>query len=278
MSDKYAVIGHPIGHSMSPFIHKRLFGLSGKDVEYSSADIAPEDLESSIPRLSRLSGFNITIPHKEAMMKYLADTDDSAKRYGAVNCVKCENGRMSGCSTDAYGFKKALLGGGVRLLGNVLVLGCGGAARTLAREAADSGCTVTIAARSRSLAKADALAEWINSSGGKALTAPMDDIKGSFDLLINATPVGMYPNTDASPVGVELLSRCGALFDAIYNPGVTRLMESARSLGIKTVGGMPMLLWQAVAAHEFWYGASFDDRDIENLISDAEKETKVIFG
>ena len=114
-----------------------------------------------------------------------------------------------------------LLGGGVRLLGNVLVLGCGGAARTLAREAADSGCTVTIAARSRSLAKADALAEWINSSGGKALTAPMDDIKGSFDLLINATPVGMYPNTDASPVGVELLSRCGALFDAIYNPGVT---------------------------------------------------------
>ena len=109
MSDKYAVIGHPIGHSMSPFIHKRLFGLSGKDFEYSSADIAPEDLESSIPRLSRLSGFNITIPHKEAMMKYLADTDDSAKRYGAVNCVKCENGRMSGCSTTRTALKRLSL-------------------------------------------------------------------------------------------------------------------------------------------------------------------------
>lgn len=278
MSNKYAVIGHPIGHSMSPFIHKKLFELSGVNAEYESFDIDPEDLGDSIGKLSALSGFNITIPHKETIIKYLDSIDESAMRYGAVNCVKCENGTMSGCSTDAYGFKKALSSAGIGLSGNVLVLGCGGAARTLAREATDAGCTVTVAARERSLQKATALSEWINRSGGKASAAVTGSVSGYFDLLINATPVGMYPNTDASPATDELLSSCGALFDAIYNPDVTVLMSKAASLGIKTVGGMPMLVWQAVAAHEFWYGASFENSDIEKIIADAKKELGVIFG
>ena len=279
MAQKFAVIGHPIGHTMSPFIHNNLFALQGKAVEYLTLDIAPEDLESAMSGvLATLDGFNITIPHKEAIMQFIDEIDGSAEKYSAVNCVLNRNGKTSGYSTDAFGFVKAVESSGVELSGKVLVLGSGGAARTLAREASDRGCKVTIAVRPHSIAKAEKLKSWLRENGGKVSICTYDEIQGEFDLLINATPVGMYPNIDAMPITEEQLKNCKAVFDAVYNPENTLLLKTAKSLGIKTIGGMAMLVWQAVKAHEHWYNAKFDPKDIEKLIADSNREMERIFG
>lgn len=278
MPKKYAVIGHPIGHTMSPFIHKRLFSLQGIEVEYSAIDIAPENLKDAVSgSLLELNGFNVTIPHKELIMPFMDDIDASAKKYNAVNCVKVESGKLYSCSTDAFGFTEALKANGVQLKGNVLVLGSGGAARTLAREAADNGCNVTIAVRLSDLQKAAELKDWLIENGGKATVARIETIHGDFDLLINATPVGMYPNTDAMAVSKSQLMCCKAIFDAVYNPKKTKLIRTAEELGIKAVGGMAMLVWQAVKAHEFWYNATFKKEDIEQLIEDSALEMERLF-
>lgn len=278
MAQKFAVIGHPIGHSMSPFIHKRLFNLKRIEVEYSALDIAPDNLKDEINgSLASLTGFNVTIPHKELVIPFMDNIDDSAKKYNAVNCVKRENGKLYAYSTDAYGFTEALKANNVPLKGNVLILGSGGAARTLAREAADNGCSVTIAVRLSDLEKAAELKDWLIENGGKATVARIETIYGDFDLLINATPVGMYPNTDAMAVSKSQLMCCKALFDAVYNPKKTKLIKTAEELGIKAVGGMAMLVWQAVKAHEFWYNATFKKEDIEQLIEDAALEMERLF-
>ena len=105
----------------------------------------------------------------------------------------------------------------------------------------------------------------------------LEQLPGDFDLMINATPVGMYPKSDASPVGAAVLSRTAAVFDAVYNPRQTRLLAMAAAAGAKTVAGMPMLAWQAAAAHTIWYGAAFRDSDIEQLVDDAQTEMERLF-
>ncbi len=275
---KFAVIGHPIGHTMSPFIHNKLFALKGIDVEYLTLDIAPETLKDEMNgRLAPLVGFNVTIPHKEAIIPLLDVIDTSAKKYNAVNCVIKKQGKTFGYSTDAFGFTKALDAAGVPLKGKVLVLGSGGAARTLAREASDNGCDLTIAVREADIPKANELKGWLTENGGKASVCLLSEVGGEYDLCINATPLGMYPNTDAMAVTAEQLSRCKALFDAVYNPEKTKLIRTAEGLGLKTVGGMAMLVWQAVKAHEHWYGAEFEVKDVEKIIRDANKEMARMF-
>ena len=278
MVQKFAVIGHPIGHTMSPFIHKRLFALSGIEVEYLTLDIPPESLQSEIGGiLSKLNGFNVTIPHKERIIPFLDSIDCSAEKYNVVNCVKNENGKLYGCSTDAFGFTEALKANGIPLSGKVLILGSGGAARTLAREACDNGCRLNIAVRNADLEKATELKGFLEENGGSVTVSTLDNIEGTYDLCVNATPVGMYPNTGAMAITAEQLSHCKALFDAVYNPRQTELIKTAERLGIKAVGGMAMLVWQAVKAHGFWYGAEFDPDDIKSLIEDANREMERIF-
>ena len=278
MKQKFAVIGHPIGHTMSPFIHIKLFELQQKCVEYSVFDIHPDCLsEKFYVNLKSLDGFNITIPHKETILSLIDEVDESALKYNAVNCVLNKNGKTYGCSTDAFGFTKALETAGVLLTGKVLVLGAGGAARTLAREASDRGCEVTVAVRDGGTSKAKILTDWLNAHNGKASFTTINKVNGKFDLVINATPIGMYPNTDACPLTEEQLINCSAVFDAVYNPEETNLLKMAENLGLKTVGGMSMLVWQAVKAHEFWYGAEFNVKDIEKLIADANQEMTRIF-
>ena len=134
---KFAVIGHPIGHTMSPFIHTRLFELSGVDAEYTKLDIAPENLEYEYKNtLSKLDGYNITIPHKQNIIPLINEIDSKAEMYGSVNTVANYNGIAKGYTTDPDGFLKALDASGIVLSGRVLILGCGGVARTMAYEIA----------------------------------------------------------------------------------------------------------------------------------------------
>ena len=282
MYERYLVIGCPIGHTMSPFIHRRLFKLSGRAASYEAAEIAPELLPARMPELRALDGFNITVPHKQAVIPFLDALDESARLYGAVNTVQCGK-RAVGYNTDGYGFLHALRLAGAELQGRVLLCGAGGAARMAAFEAVRAGCRLTVAVRESSLGAAHALADELTAKFSGAdvsccLLGGLDARGEPYDLLVNATPCGMYPKPDASPVTPETVSRCAAVFDAVYNPCETLLLRTARSLGKRCAEGLPMLVWQAARAHEIWYGASFSERDLAALTGDAGAELARVFG
>lgn len=277
MNKQFAVIGYPIGHTMSPFINSRLFELSGFAAEYKKIAVDPAVLAQTFGELENLSGFNVTIPHKQAIIPLLDRLDQSAALFGAVNTVFCGQ-QTVGYNTDSFGFLGALDSAGVPLEGSVLVCGAGGAARTIAITAASSGCDVTVAVRQSSLAAANALKAELNEKfGTDATVALLDEVSGSFELCVNATPVGMYPKTGVSPLTGEQIGRCKALFDAVYNPRETALMSLARERNVKVVGGMAMLVLQAAKAHEIWYGARFTRGEIAAVTRDANLEMERIF-
>ena len=277
----YALIGHPLGHSLSPQIHTRLMELAGVGGGYEKLDIPPEELESRFPELEKLDGFNITIPHKVAIIPYCGRLDASAARFGSVNCVK--NGiEKVGYNTDVFGFTRSIDMLGASLGSHVLVIGCGGVGRMMAAEAAYSGGDVTIAVLSDFLIDAEKTISSIKSRlprarirtaviKGEVLSA--EDFGKSvpgFDLLINASPVGMFPKSDKMPCTEEILAHTNYVFDAVYNPKETLLAKTARSLGKKAMTGMAMLVLQAAAAQEIWQGCKFDESDLKTLISDME--------
>lgn len=271
---KYAVIGHPMGHTMSPFIHKRLFELSGIEAQYVVFDIPPEELEEKYrDELSKLDGFNITIPHKQRIIPLLQRLDPKAEMYGSVNTVAFQKNGSCGYTTDPDGFLKALEAEGAEPCGRVVILGCGGVARTMAYEAVLKKARLTFAVRKEDTEVCRELCREIKDTLGADVDfCSIDSIEGDIDLLVNATPIGMYPKTDAQPVGREVLSRTKTVFDAVYNPLETKLIKEAKECGCKAIGGMSMLVWQAVAAHEIWDGSKYNKEDIDRLCADAAAE------
>ena len=267
---KFAVIGHPIGHTMSPFIHTELFKLNSIDAEYSVFDVAPNTFDTEIPRLMReLDGFNVTIPYKSAVIKFMDSVEGAAGEYGSVNTVRSSD--RSGRTTDPTGFVRALSAADIRLGGDVVILGAGGVCRVFAGEAARAGCTITFGVLESDIRSAQTIKAEIAQYHPqvKADIVEINQLSGEFDLLVNATPVGMYPKTEAMPVPAELLVHCRAVFDAVYNPEHTMLLTAAREAGCKVQGGMPMLVWQAAASQEIWLGVEFEKSEVENVIASA---------
>ena len=276
-TQKFAVIGHPIGHTMSPFIHERLFELAGINAEYGVIDIAPEVLSEEYERtLRNLDGYNITIPHKQSIIPLIDELDSKAELYGSVNTVLNKDGRAKGFTTDPDGFLQALGYANIPLSGRVVILGCGGAARTMAYEAALAGAELEFAVREQSVEKAQRLAEEIKTAlnTNDIKCVDVKNLSGEIKTLINATPVGMFPNTECQPVSDSQLRSCENVFDAIYNPLQTTLIRKAKSNGSRAEGGMSMLVWQAVVAHKHWDGSTYDAEDVEKLCADAYEELK----
>ncbi len=274
----YCVIGHPIGHTMSPFIHKRLFDISGLSADYTAMDIAPESLDLTSNGLAGLDGFNVTIPHKQAVIPLIDRLDNSALTCGAVNVVSL--GKESvGYNTDGDGFIGAIDRAGMRLGGRTLICGAGGAARAVALSAAAAGGSLTIAVRDGGQEKAKKLCEQIKGTFPKAQIeiTTFEKIDGKYDLAVNATPVGMYPNVGKSVLSEEQIDRCDAIYDLVYNPEETEFIKIGRRLGKKCDSGMSMLVLQAAKAHEIWYGASFEKKQIDHIIADAKAELRRIF-
>ena len=269
--NRFALIGHPLGHSMSPLIHEKLFALSGlDDTSYELMDIAPEDMANSRGLLESLRGLNVTIPHKQAVIPLVDELAESAQRYNSVNCINNDGGKLIGYNTDCDGFLRS-----AELLpigGNVAVLGCGGVGRMIAIEVARHGGNITLAVSPQDVKNAQILMAEIlaKCSGASVRIADISTLDGSYDLLINATPVGMYPKTEACAVSDTIIENSGSVFDVIYNPIETLLMKKARALGKTAVGGASMLVYQAVKAHEIWYGGSFAPEDISKIITDVE--------
>ena len=272
---KYTLIGYPLGHSMSPFIHERLFRMAGREADYSLSEIAPEHLESRIAELKCLTGFNITIPHKIGIIPYLTRLDETAKRYASVNCVVNLPDASIGYNTDCDGFLRSVQN--FPLNGKVLLIGCGGVGRMMATEAVIHGADLTISEPNAQTA--ETLKSELEASypGAKIRLVSADTLDENFDLLMNASPVGMYPKTDFCPISDALLEKCAHVFDVIYNPTETLLIRKAKALGKPAVGGAAMLVWQAVRAHEIWDGDSYPAEDIQKLISDMEQEVNRLF-
>ena len=272
---QFAILGYPLGHSLSPQLHKMLAEELGEELSYHVFEISPEEFDQKKAELFSLDGFNITIPYKVRIMDSLDELDQSAKNHGAVNTVSIKNGlsdkTKTGFNTDCVGFVKTMEQNGVSLSGRVCLLGAGGVGRMFATECALRGCEVVIAVRQKSMKEVQELAEHIHDiSGAKVSVADIDTLgqgdTGRFQLLINATPVGMYPKAEASPVKEEFLSCVDTVFDCIYNPKETLLMKQANKAGCKTIGGMGMLVWQAVAAQEIWFGKKFTFEQVSRVI------------
>ena len=271
---RFTLIGHPLGHSMSPWIHERLFRLAGLTAEYTLTDIAPEDLAGSVDGLRRLRGFNVTIPYKTDILPHLKKLDETVERYQSVNTVAVNSdGELFGYNTDCSGFLHSV--GEIPADGSVLLVGCGGVGRMMATECVLHGAALTVV--ERDLPRAQALAEELQRRFQTDIrvleAAPEED----FDLLMNATPVGMYPKVNACPVSDDVIARSGRVFDVIYNPTETQLIRKAKALGKEAVGGSAMLVWQAAVAQSIWNNTRFDPAGIWALVTEMQAEVDRLF-
>jgi 3-dehydroquinate dehydratase / shikimate dehydrogenase len=244
----YGVIGDPIGHSLSPHIQNAAFAARRMNVIYLPflVEHLPDFLKAIEPL--GIKGFSVTIPHKERILSHLAGCDPLARAIGAVNTVVVRRGgELYGYNTDYVGVLQTLEKR-VRLPGSrVLIVGAGGAARAVAFALSQAGASVCICARRQKRARAIA-----NAVGG-TLVDWSRLRREFFDAIVNATPVGMHPFADESPLEARDLN-CRLVFDTIYRPRMTKLLQIAKRRGIETVSGVEMFVAQGAAQWEIWTG------------------------
>lgn len=253
------VIGDPIEHSLSPRMHNAAFQYLGLDYIYIPFRVLKKDLKNAVKgaKAFNLRGFNVTIPHKVSIIKFLDDTDLTAKRIGAVNTVVNEEGKLLGYNTDGLGALEALREEGVDPKGKkVVVIGAGGASRAITFQLADICSKLVILNRTR--IKAVKLARELASFGeveGNGLTLKsLESYLNASEILINTSSVGMHPNVNESPVPKELLREDLVVFDIVYNPLETTLLRYARSVGAKSINGVGMLVNQGAIGFKMWTG------------------------
>ena len=269
---KAGLIGEKLGHSLSPQIHQKYGRLAGMDITYSLHETPPEGLSALLDRLEAdgFAGVNVTIPYKKAVMPYLSDISTEARAIGAVNTIHFDNGRRTGHNTDYFGLQSLLERNGISLAGKrVIVLGSGGAARCAYFLAMNEGAAeVFTVSRRPEAADID-----INAISYSTL-----DGMDSIGVLINATPAGMYPHTDACPVSDAVIRKCGAVADTIYNPAKTVLLQKAAELGLPHANGLWMLCAQALAAEQVWTGRPFTMDECATVHDDVRRSNIVLVG
>ncbi len=257
------LIGDPVEHSMSPIMHNAAFRETGLDFVYVPFRVEKEEVGKAIDSMRALNikGLNVTIPHKIAVLQFLDELDPLAEQIGAVNTIVNDDGYLKGYNTDASGFLQTLLERGIEPEGkNVVILGAGGAARAISFILADRGAHLVILNRLLELDWAKELAGRISQTFARevaALELNRENLAGALgkaDILVNATSVGMSPNTDQTPVDSDLLKPGFTVFDIVYNPIKTRLLREAESAGAETIEGLDMLVWQGALAFEKWTG------------------------
>jgi 3-dehydroquinate dehydratase / shikimate dehydrogenase len=244
----YGVIGNPIAHSLSPQLQNA--GFQARRVDAVYLPFLVRDLRDFIDSIEPLGirGFSVTLPHKQRILRYLDGCDPLAAKIGAVNTVVVRGGgKLYGYNTDYVGVLRSLERRMPLRGSRVLIVGAGGAARAVAFALAQSGATPCITARRPAQAKALALA-----AGGQAV-AWQRVRREFFDSVVNATPVGMHPLVGRSPLGARDLN-CRLVFDTIYRPRTTRLLQLAAQRGIETVSGVEMFVAQGTAQWEIWTG------------------------
>jgi shikimate dehydrogenase len=259
----FAVLGHPIGHTLSPVMHNAAFEALGMDAIYLALDVAPERLLEVLPAMQTMGfkGVNLTVPLKEVAYKGFSNLDESARRLGAVNTVEFRPDGPRGHNTDGKGFLTAIRESfGTEITGlTVFILGCGGAGRAVAITAAVEGADRILLAdidarRCHNLAKdiaSFAPAARVESVGTEA--AAWSPRLGEADLVVQASPVGMKPD-DVCPVPAQAFRKGQMAFDLVYNLPQTCFTRTASAGGAKAVNGLGMLLHQGAEAFTIWTG------------------------
>jgi shikimate dehydrogenase len=256
----YCIIGDPIHHSLSPAIQNAAFAAKGLNCTFIAFRVPKAELRESIDSLRsiNIAGFNVTTPHKTHVMMYLDEVESLAKKAGAVNTVNNIEGIFRGYNTDVYGFIEPLHKRRVDFQGmHVLLLGSGGAARAVVIALAEQKGIAELIIANRNLRRASDLANLGTANGINCKVVPLDkaqDFSLGCDLIVNATTLGM--NNEPSVIDYEHIQKGSIVYDIVYRPPVTELIENAKHAQATVVYGYEMLVEQGAKAFEIWTGLS----------------------
>ena len=259
MSFTFGLIGYPIKHSLSPWIHEQLLNRTNQEGTYTIFEINPEDSfadELDKLRQQNLDGFNVTVPYKEAIIAYLDEVDAYAQKIGAVNTVLCKDGKWIGYNTDGLGYVRALESKYPAITADkekkILVLGAGGAAKGIYHALIESGYEqITVA--NRTLDKAIALTNQKEASKATTIEKAAQAIT-MYDIIIQTSSVGMKPNANDVIIEFRELKQEVIVSDIVYQPLMTKMLQNASALDANIHFGHTMLLYQAQYAYEIWTG------------------------
>ncbi len=268
-----ALIGHPVSHSLSPAMHNAAFAADGLDFVYVCLDVDPEDLPAAVRGMAALKfrGFNVTMPHKRAVIPLVDELDRSARVSGALNTVVIEGESLRGYNTDGGGMVMACEEAGIELAGRrALILGAGGAAAAIAAAFGEAG-VAEVRIANRSPKHAAGLRDKLSEAGaGEVVVYPLnalDEAVRDAEILVNATSLGMKDG-DPLPLPPEYVGAERAICDAVYRPGTeTRLVRLARERGARVAAGDRMLLYQGVLAQKLWTGREPNAEVMDRVIS-----------
>ncbi len=269
MKKLFAVLGDPIGHSMSPIMHNDLFLYYNLEGTYLPFQVKPENLSDAVKGLKAIGagGFNVTVPHKSAIIPYLDGIDDLALNIGAVNTVVNENGKLIGYNTDGPGFLKGLEKYVPSLTGQkVLIIGAGGAARAIYFTLAQKNCTA-IDIANRTVEKAAGLVKdcpFSVLSKALSLDQAAEEL-GNYDLIVQTTMIGMHPKVSEQPICLTHLKKQALVCDIIYNPLTTQFLREAQEKGAQIQNGIDMFVNQGALAFEKWTGIFPDIERMRDL-------------
>ncbi len=257
----FAVIGDPIGHSKSPLMHNAAFRALGIDADYTAIHVTREGLPAFLESArTSLNGFNITVPHKNAVIPFLDGITPRAALAGSVNSVSVRDGKLFGDTTDGTGLERAVLEVfGLSLMGaNVCILGCGGVVRALVFHLADAGCAririLNRTAKKAALLTTEILKHAPELDCGFAALDDLPSVKNALDdsnLVIQCTSLGLRDG-DGSPIDPALIPASACLFDTIYRE--TDILVRCRERGLRVAGGLPMLVHQGAESFRIWTG------------------------
>lgn len=268
------LIGHPVEHSLSPNIHNYLLNKHSINSKYVCFDVEKNNIDKAMQGIKALGikGANITIPHKVEVMTFLDEVDKNAKLIGSVNTIKNNNGKLIGYNTDGIGFVKSILDKGYELKNKkVLIIGAGGACRSIAVELADKGVN-SIDIRNRSIKNASTIVETINNNFKAKASYSIEKIEKfdleNIDVLINTTPIGMDKDKESCPIDEKIqIDKDILVCDIVYNPHETKLISWAKNNNLNVVYGIDMLINQAIHGFYIWTGINISEKDdIEKIL------------
>lgn len=238
----FGVIGNPVSQSLSPQLHRMLYDATGFDGDYSRYHVEPQHLENVIPAMKALgiSGINVTSPYKRAIMPYVDVVSSAAEKIGAVNTIHIENGVATGYNTDGYGFAKSLLNAGIEIAHKKFaVCGTSGAGKAVSDALLKYSAAAVVA---------------VSTHAEQGMPYSELERMADMDVIVNCTPLGMSPHEDESPVKPEDFKNFKVAVDLIYNPAETAFLRDARNMGLQTLNGLPMLVFQGIRSFEIWTG------------------------
>ena len=254
------ILGYPVEHSFSPLIHNASFKAQGINMRYVGLRVHPRHLPEAVAGMRALNfvGANVTIPHKEAVMPLVNELSGRAKAVGAVNTIVIRDGSLYGDNTDVAGFTVPLADRGKWITGkNVVILGAGGAARAAAYALLTDFCPDNVIIAARRMPPAEEIANEL-CPYGEIKTVALSEasiIMRESSLIVNATPVGMHPHTEATPWGDQTVFNPDQLvYDLVYRPRETLLLRKAAARGATVIDGLSMLIGQAAEAYLQWTG------------------------